>query len=255
MGLQSGETYGLVVQPGAAHTMSFLSGAALSGSIVNARTTFEIQARDRYANLLTTGGDSFTFAFSCYSGTICKDATVVSELGDRNDGTYEASYLTDMQGKYLLEVNLAGEPVGIPPAKSPLLVSVKENSGEIDYRKTFLEGAAVSLAIAGAQNAFTIVALDRPNELIEGKSATGCWNAILKRVNNEILDRIEKGQDLPRPPKTAIAGPEYFGLIKPEVIAAIEAQDPERKCLKYWDGKEDREAYGEAENAYMQQLM
>ena len=102
---------------------------------------------------------------------------------------------------------------------------------------------------------FTIVALDRPNELIEGKSATGCWNAILKRVNNEILDRIEKGQDLPRPPKTAIAGPEYFGLIKPEVIAAIEAQDPERKCLKYWDGKEDREAYGEAENAYMQQLM
>ena len=155
-----GSPFKLVVQPGAAHTMSFLSGAALSGSIVNARTTFEIQARDRYANLLTTGGDSFTFAFSCYSSTICKDATVVSELGDRNDGTYEASYLTDMQGKYLLEVNLAGEPVGIPPAKSPLLVSVKENSGEIDYRKTFLEGAAVSLAIAGAQNTFTIVALD-----------------------------------------------------------------------------------------------
>lgn len=35
---------------------------------------------------------------------------------------------------------------------------------------------------------------------------------ILKRINAEIEARRRAGEDLPPPPKTAIAGPEYFGL-------------------------------------------
>jgi len=94
---------------------------------------------------------------------------------------------------------------------------------------------------------FRIIALDRPEEVLDAKSPTGCWNAVLKRINNEILDRIAKGHDLPRPPKTAIAGPEYFGFINPDVVEKIEAQDPERRCTLYWEGKEDRRAYGAAD--------
>ena len=40
---------------------------------------------------------------------------------------------------------------------------------------------------------------------------------ILKRINAEIEARRKAGEDLPPPPKTAIAGPEYFGLNQPTV--------------------------------------
>ena len=41
---------------------------------------------------------------------------------------------------------------------------------------------------------------------------------ILKRINAEIEDRRAAGEDLPPPPKTAIAGPEYFGFNQAEVL-------------------------------------
>lgn len=52
--------------------------------------------------------------------------------------------------------------------------------------------------------------------------------------------RRRAGEDLPPPPKTAIAGPEYFGLTHPEVLAQIEALDQEGQCTAYWAGKEVR---------------
>ena len=39
---------------------------------------------------------------------------------------------------------------------------------------------------------------------------------VLKRINSEIEARRKAGENLPPPPKTAIAGPEYFGLNQPE---------------------------------------
>lgn len=44
---------------------------------------------------------------------------------------------------------------------------------------------------------------------------------ILKRINAEIEARRRAGEDLPPPPKTAIAGPEYFGFNQPNVGAAL----------------------------------
>ncbi|GLI62832.1 hypothetical protein VaNZ11_005394 [Volvox africanus] len=89
---------------------------------------------------------------------------------------------------------------------------------------------------------FVVTAADRPDEPLVAKSCTGCWTAVLRRINGEIEGRRAAGEDLPPPPKTAIAGPEYFGLNQPEICAAIEALDVERKCSTYWEGKMDREA-------------
>jgi len=61
-----------------------------------------------------------------------------------------------------------------------------------------------------------------------------------RRINAEITARIAAGEDLPPPPKTAIAGPEYFGFCQPEIAGAIEALDPGRRCSLYWAGKEER---------------
>jgi hypothetical protein len=47
---------------------------------------------------------------------------------------------------------------------------------------------------------------------------------VLKRINAEIEARRAAGEDLPPPPKTAIAGPEYFGLNQPEVSTLLSQQ-------------------------------
>jgi hypothetical protein len=63
---------------------------------------------------------------------------------------------------------------------------------------------------------------------LDGKSATACWKSILDRINEEINDRRRAGENLPPPPRTAIAGPEYFGLNIPETVEALEALDENR---------------------------
>ena len=91
---------------------------------------------------------------------------------------------------------------------------------------------------------FTIVAADRPEEPVTGKSCTMCWTKILKRINAAIEDRRAAGENLPKPPKTAIAGPEYFGLCSADIIAQLEALDPEHDiCPAYWAGKSHRLDY------------
>ncbi len=122
---------------------------------------------------------------------------------------------------------------------------------------------------------FRVVAADRPQEPIDAKSCTGCWTGvsefvinpiafclaqpslghhicslssfissarlqILKRINAVIQARIAAGEPLPPPPRTAIAGPEYFGFNEPTIQEAVEALDLERQCTTYWAGKKDR---------------
>ena len=57
--------------------------------------------------------------------------------------------------------------------------------------------------------------------------------------------RRRAGEGLPPPPKTALAGPEYFGLIHPDTIAKIETLDPDQSCTTYWEGKQERLAFGQ----------
>ncbi|PSC71800.1 Transforming growth factor beta regulator 1 [Micractinium conductrix] len=90
------------------------------------------------------------------------------------------------------------------------------------------------------QPTFKVVALDRPDEPLIAKSCTGCWTGILKRINAEIEARRRAGENLPPPPKTAIAGPEYFGLNQPNIQEAVEDLDPDGLCAEYWAGKHER---------------
>ena len=56
--------------------------------------------------------------------------------------------------------------------------------------------------------------------LLSPEKATCCVSAavqVLRRIREEIEVRRAAGQTLPAPPKTAIAGPEYFGFNQPEV--------------------------------------
>lgn len=88
---------------------------------------------------------------------------------------------------------------------------------------------------------FIVTASDRPHEPLISKSCTGSWSLVLRRINSEITRRRRAGEDIPPPPKTAIAGPEYFGLVQEDSVLKIEALDPDRKCGLYWAGKKERE--------------
>jgi hypothetical protein len=90
---------------------------------------------------------------------------------------------------------------------------------------------------------FVIVAADRPDEPLAARSATGAWAAVLARIGSVIEARRAAGEALAPPPRTQIAGPEYYGLTHPTVAPMIEELDPGRLCTAYWAGKESREAY------------
>ncbi|KAK2075880.1 hypothetical protein QBZ16_001622 [Prototheca wickerhamii] len=93
---------------------------------------------------------------------------------------------------------------------------------------------------------FSVVARDRPEAPLTAKSCTGCWTAVLRRINGEIEARRAAGEALPPPPKTAIAGPEYFGFNQTDIQAAVEALDPARLCV---DAADDRSASEDDEEA------
>ena len=61
---------------------------------------------------------------------------------------------------------------------------------------------------------------------------------MLARINGAIEARRAAGEALPPPPKTAIAGPEYFGLTHPAILPQLEALDADRICIDYWAGKQ-----------------
>ena len=47
---------------------------------------------------------------------------------------------------------------------------------------------------------------------------------VLDRINQEITRQRKLDPSLPLPPKTAIAGPEYFGLNIPETVEQLEVR-------------------------------
>ena len=61
---------------------------------------------------------------------------------------------------------------------------------------------------------------------------------MLARINGAIESRRAAGEALPPPPKTAIAGPEYFGLTHPAILPRLEALDAAHICVDYWAGKQ-----------------
>ena len=85
---------------------------------------------------------------------------------------------------------------------------------------------------------FTVVAADRPDEPLTGKSCTMCWSKVLKRIRSTIEERRAKGESLGKAPGTAIAGPEYFGLSCDRIMGELEKLDKEKDiCPAYWEGR------------------
>ncbi|KAJ6887305.1 hypothetical protein NC651_027599 [Populus alba x Populus x berolinensis] len=76
-----------------------------------------------------------------------------------------------------------------------------------------------------------------PGEIFADVSIEKCWEMVLQRLNGEILRRNSLGErDLPPlEPLQSINGLEMFGFLSPPIVQAIEALDPDHRCVEYWN--------------------
>lgn len=81
---------------------------------------------------------------------------------------------------------------------------------------------------------FQVSLEDSPSEIFMNVSAEKCWEMVVERLNQEISRRGEKIALLPL---HSINGLEMFGFLSPPIIQAIEALDPDRQCVEYWNNK------------------
>mmetsp|Transcript_11191 Transcript_11191/g.22029 ORF Transcript_11191/g.22029 Transcript_11191/m.22029 type:complete len:307 (+) Transcript_11191:1332-2252(+) len=101
--------------------------------------------------------------------------------------------------------------------------SIDEPSMKADYLCSILD--------QGAKPLFQVTE-EATQRVFSGKSPTACWKQILDCINATIAAR-----GLPTV-KTQVAGPEYFGLNDPQIVASIESLDPGHVCCHYWAEKE-----------------
>ncbi|PIA25301.1 hypothetical protein AQUCO_11800001v1 [Aquilegia coerulea] len=84
---------------------------------------------------------------------------------------------------------------------------------------------------------FKVTLEDQPNETFNNVSAQKCWEMVLERLNKEII----KHQSLGTPGFSSLQslqtvdGLEMFGFLSPPIVQAVEALDPYRQCLEYWN--------------------
>ncbi|MED6168298.1 hypothetical protein PIB30_010354 [Stylosanthes scabra] len=87
---------------------------------------------------------------------------------------------------------------------------------------------------------FKVTMEEHPTEIFTNTSADKCWETILDRLNREIERRKILGEQGLPPLEVlqCINGHKMFGFLKPSIIQAIEAQDPNHQCVEYWHHKE-----------------
>lgn len=104
---------------------------------------------------------------------------------------------------------------------------------------SFLNPLVMSSYIAEIHDAgligplFKVFLEECPDESFMDVSADKCWRLVLQRLNQEILKLGNRALK----PLHSVNGLEMFGLSSPPVIQAIEALDPEQRCLEYWSAK------------------
>ncbi|KAK2384513.1 lysine-specific demethylase JMJ18 [Trifolium repens] len=87
---------------------------------------------------------------------------------------------------------------------------------------------------------FRVTLEEHPKEVFTNTSVDKCWEAVIDRLNCEINRRRSLGE-LNMPPLELlqnINGHKMFGFFSPSIVQSIEAQDPNHKCVAYWDHKQ-----------------
>lgn len=133
---------------------SMMRGLGLNGAVVGRTGKFLIQARDVFGNDRASGGDPFRVsAFPEVGGSGGRINITIQDMGD---GTYDVAYVTTVATRYVVLVSLNGEPVGVQPFVSPLILTTVNDAGQFSIAQTFAEGRGLLEAFAGARTSYVI---------------------------------------------------------------------------------------------------
>ncbi|GAV57257.1 JmjC domain-containing protein/JmjN domain-containing protein/zf-C5HC2 domain-containing protein/FYRN domain-containing protein/FYRC domain-containing protein [Cephalotus follicularis] len=84
---------------------------------------------------------------------------------------------------------------------------------------------------------FKVTLEEYPSENFTNTSPEKCWEMVVQRLNQEIERQSIRGQKGMPSLKNlqSINGLDMFGLLSPPIIQAVEALDPNRQCVEYWN--------------------
>ncbi|KAK2438438.1 Transcription factor jumonji (jmj) family protein / zinc finger (C5HC2 type) family protein [Trifolium repens] len=87
---------------------------------------------------------------------------------------------------------------------------------------------------------FRVTLEEHPKEVFTNTSVDKCWEAVIDRLNCEINRRRSLGElNIPSLELLQnINGHKMFGFFSPSIVQSIEAQDPNHKCVEYWNHKQ-----------------
>ncbi|KAJ9168425.1 hypothetical protein P3X46_019950 [Hevea brasiliensis] len=75
-----------------------------------------------------------------------------------------------------------------------------------------------------------------PSETFTNVSVEKCWEMVLQRLNEEIIQQNSIGERGLQP-LLSVNGLEMFGFLSSPIVQAIEALDPNHQCREYWNNR------------------
>ena len=162
------------VQSGADPVRTRIGGAGTIRGEAGKRARFIIQARDEDGNKRLNGGDEFQVQLilhgDCANPDIAENdiVSLVGEVVDNDDGTYEVTYLPKIAGIY--ELNVTSDSTKHHVADSPYPVRIL--SSKPDITKLIVQGTGRSSAGCGEMAKFEIIVRDSYGNRCSGTA----WN-------------------------------------------------------------------------------
>jgi filamin len=136
---------------------STAAGESLKHGVAGKENGFDVQAKDRFENLLVKGGDTLKV-------DLVNDedgSAIQGEVKDNGDGTYHGSYAKATKaGKYTLTPTINGKPIKDAPFH--VTISAGEPSGEhFTIEGLDLDADGNQVVVAGVTEKFTVVSRDQ----------------------------------------------------------------------------------------------
>mmetsp|Transcript_38973 Transcript_38973/g.110373 ORF Transcript_38973/g.110373 Transcript_38973/m.110373 type:complete len:547 (+) Transcript_38973:21-1661(+) len=136
-----------------------MSGRGLARAEAGVEASFKLQACDSHGNSVSGDGVGSRFSILIYKEFVPpeqeEDTLVPFEAQDLGGGQCWVTYMAELEGSYILEVQLDGEAV--PELQRRIHVSATMS----DHSKSQLSGKGLHRAVAGYVAAFSIKTLDR----------------------------------------------------------------------------------------------
>eukprot|EP00003_Mantamonas_plastica_P017629 TRINITY_DN2915_c0_g2_i3.p1 TRINITY_DN2915_c0_g2~~TRINITY_DN2915_c0_g2_i3.p1 ORF type:complete len:5220 (-),score=1332.45 TRINITY_DN2915_c0_g2_i3:434-16093(-) len=137
-------------------TKCIASGPGLTASVAGTTNTFNVQARDKYDNVRTSFGDSFSFVFThAVHGAQTPNPLTTVPIGVPADSTYQVTYQVTISGDYSIAIQTKGTSIKSSPFDHFTKTAV------INAAKTTASGAGLGgTQVAGITSTFDIQARD-----------------------------------------------------------------------------------------------